>query len=213
MGLAAAAHAELAEPAARLRLRGRRSRRLPHDAGDHRLHRALCRCDFGPGPDPHQRDLGAPQRRRLQGHHQPGRLALPDRRARNRRVQHPAGPSGRRGGAVGDRHAHADAVPQSGSARGRGRARRRRLGHRHADRRRDPPLGPTRDPRGGRARPRAARLSGQGHPVVDGRRRGARRALRRGRRYRQSSQRAVAATGGLPRAPDGRSQRADRASA
>ena len=51
LGFAAAAHAELAEPAARLRLRGRRSRRLPHDAGDHRLHRPLRRAYRGAGAD------------------------------------------------------------------------------------------------------------------------------------------------------------------
>ena len=38
---------------------GRRSRRLPHDARDHRFHRALRRGDLGPGTDPHQGHLGA----------------------------------------------------------------------------------------------------------------------------------------------------------
>ena len=51
LGLAPPAHAQLAEQAARLRLRGRRSRRFPHHAGDRRLHRTLRARDLGAGPD------------------------------------------------------------------------------------------------------------------------------------------------------------------
>ena len=52
------------------------------------------------------------------------------------------------------------------------------------DRGRGPSLGAPGDPRGGGARPHAADLSGEGHPVVDGPDRAPRRALRRGRRHR-----------------------------
>ena len=54
---------------------------------------------------------------------------------------------------------------------------------------------------------------GQGHPVVDGRRRRARRALRRGRRHRPGAPAAVAAARRHARAGDARPQRAHRRSA
>ena len=82
-------------------------------------------------------------------------------------------------------------VPQPRPARRGRRARRRRIGDRRADRRRDPALGPPGHAGRRRARAGAARLPGPGHPVVDGRRRRARRALRRGRRHRAGPQRAV----------------------
>ena len=47
LGFAAAADAELAEPAAGLRLQRRRSRRLPHDSGSHRVLRRLRQGDSG----------------------------------------------------------------------------------------------------------------------------------------------------------------------
>ncbi len=93
------------------------------------------------------------------------------------------------------------------------RARRRRVGDRHPARRRDPPLRPPGDALRRRARPRAARLSRQGHPVVDGRGRRARRALRPDRRHRPGAPRAVAAARRLARAHDARSQRAQPPSA
>ena len=198
LGFAAAAHAQLAEPAARLRLRGRRSRRLPHDARDHRLHRALRRCDLRrrSGPTPSvtsvRRSGDGYEVATDQGDWQCDTVVLATGACNIPQVP-----------------AVAEAVPPAITTltpmqyrnpdqleAGR-RARRRRLGHRHPDRRRDSPLGPARDARGGRARPGAARLSGQGHPVVDGRRRRARRALRRGRRHRPGPQRAVAAARGL----------------
>ena len=55
----------------------------------------------------------------------------------------------------------------------------RRVGNRYPAGRRDPALGPASHHRGGRAHPGAPGLPGQGHRVVDGRRRRARRTLRR----------------------------------
>ena len=60
------------------------------------------------------------------------------------------------------------------------------------------------------ARPNAAHLSRQGHPVVDGRVGAARRALRRDPRPRPGSQPAVDAAGRLTRAQNRRPQRAAR---
>ena len=75
-----------------------------------------------------------------------------------------------------------------------------RIGDRRADRRRDPALGPPGHAGRRRARARAARVPGPGHPLVDGRGRRARRALRRGRRHRPGPPRAVAAARRLARA-------------
>ena len=85
-------------------------------------------------------------------------------------------------------------------AAGRRRARRRRLGDRRAARRRDPPLGPTRDAVGRRARPAAADVSRPRRAVVDGRVRRVEPALRRDRRPDARPAAAVAAAGRHARA-------------
>ena len=59
-------------------------------------------------------------------------------------------------------------VPEPGAARGRRRARGRRIGDRGADRGGDPALRPPGHSRGRRARTRATRVPGPGHPLVDG---------------------------------------------
>ena len=64
-------------------------------------------------------------------------------------------------------------VPEPGATRRRRRARRRRIGDRGADRMRGPALRPPGDSRRRRACPRAPRVPGPGHPLVDG---GGRRA-------------------------------------
>ena len=63
------------------------------------LHHRLREGHRGPGADRHDGDVGAPHRRRLPRHDRPRRVALPDRRPRNRRVQRAAGARLRRGGA------------------------------------------------------------------------------------------------------------------
>ncbi len=75
---------------------------------------------------------------------------------------------------------------------------------------RGPALGPRRRPRRRGARPRAAPVPGPGHPLVDGGRGRARRALRRGGRHRPGATRPLHAARGLRRAGDVRSQRAHR---
>ena len=122
-------------------------------------------------------------------------------------------PERRRGRAGGDQDAHAHGIPQPGPARRRRRAGRRRLGDRRPARRRDPPLGPPGDAGRGRARPGAPDLPRPGHPVVDGRRRRARRALRRGRRHRPGARVPSLQLVGSPDRGPARSQRAERASA
>ena len=170
LGLAAAADAELAEPAARLSLRRRRSRRLHDDGRGDRVHLALRRGGRRAGAHAHHGHLG--QRRPTTVTHvatEQRRAPLPQRGAGERRLQRrqrAGAPAGRAGV---DRVRHAARLPQSdAAARGR-RAGRRRVGHRRAAGRRDPPLGPPRDAVGRRARAAAADLSRPRRAVVDGR--------------------------------------------
>ena len=72
--------------------RGRRPRRVHDDAGGRRLHHRLCEGDRGPGAVRHDGDVGAPHRRRVLCHDRPGRVAVPDGRARIGRVQRAAVP-------------------------------------------------------------------------------------------------------------------------
>ena len=65
VGLASAAHAELAVPASRPRLRRRRPRRLHDHARGRRLHRGVCQGDRRAGADRHDGDVGATYRRRV----------------------------------------------------------------------------------------------------------------------------------------------------
>ena len=81
---------ELAVPAPRLRLRRRRPRRVHDDAGGRRVHHRLREGHRGPGADRHDGDVGAPHRWRLPRHDRPRRMGVPDRRARDRRVQRAA---------------------------------------------------------------------------------------------------------------------------
>ena len=184
MGLASAAHPQLAVSAPRSRLRRRRPRRLHDDARGRRVHRRLREGDRRAGPDRHDRDLGVPDRRRLSGRHGPGRVAVPDRRARHRLVQRaPPARRGRTGAVVGG-EPHAHDLPQPGSARRRWRAGGGGIGERRADRQRAPTLRASGHPGRGRTRPGATPVPGAGHPLVDGGSRRARRALRRGGRHR-----------------------------
>ena len=179
LGFAPTAHAELAEPAARLRLRRRGSRRFPHDAARPSNSSSATRVrSSGAGRDPHTRS------RRVRASDDGYRVSTDrgDWRCRTvvaggRGVQYRERARVRGGAAARDRDAHADGVSQSGSAPGGRRACRRRIGDRHPARRGDPRRGPAGDARRRRARARAADLSRQGHPVVDGRRRRAGRAL------------------------------------
>ena len=163
LGFAPAAHAELAEPAARLRLRGRRSGRLPHDARDHRVHRALRDARVARPCGRTTRSLRCAARTTAT-RSSPTRAPGTARRS----CSPPARATSRRSRAVGravppaHRHADAAAVPQPGPARAGRRARRRRLRHGHADRRRDPALRPARDAGGRRARARAPRSTAAG---------------------------------------------------
>ena len=177
LGFAAAADAELAEPAAGLRLQRQRSRRLPDGAGSRRVHRQLRQGDRGPGTDPHHRRVGAPHRGGLSRAHRPGRLAMPDARHRVRGLQHRRHAGLRRPGAALDRDADGAAVSQPRPARRRRRPGGGRVGERHPDRQRNPPFGPSGDAGGRRAHSRAPHVPRQGPGVVDGRRRRARRAL------------------------------------
>ena len=86
--------------------------------------------------------------------------------------------------AVG-RHADGAVLPQSGPGRRRRRAGGGRVVERHPDRAGTPAFGASGDPVGRRAHPGAPHLSRQGPGMVDGRRRRARRALRRGRRHQR----------------------------
>ena len=193
VGLAAAAHAQLAEPAPRLPLRRRRPRRLHDDARGHLLHRALRRRRRRPGADRHHGHRATADVGRVRRHHRSGLLERADgRRWRPGPATSPicrgSSPTFRRSIDMVD----ARDVPQPGPTRRRWRARRRSVGDGHPARRRDPPFGPTGD--AGRRRPRArpARLSGSRHPTLDGRHRHDGRALRRGRRHRQGAPAPVA---------------------
>ena len=149
LGLAAAADAELAEPAARLRLRGRRSRRLPDDARGRRLHRRLRAGDRRAGADPHDGHVGAPRPRR-------DTSCAPTRAtgAAGRSCSRPAPATSPRVPALRRarcRAAIATLTPQQyrnpGQLADGGVLVVGASATRHPDRRRDPPLGPPGDAR------------------------------------------------------------------
>ena len=180
VGLAAPAHPELDDPAARARLRRRRPGRLPRRAP--RWSELL---------DDYAADAGAPVRDRHDGHLGPARPAAatwcetdrgtwhaPHRRGGDRR--HPRRRCRRwpRRCPPGITSVTARGLPQPRPAARRRRAGRRRLGERRPDRRRAAALRPAGDPGRRRARADAAHLPGPRHPVVDGRVGPARRALR-----------------------------------
>ena len=164
------------------RLRGRRSGRLPDDARDHRVHRALrdagvaAAADALPG---HFRASARPTATRSSPSRAPGiarRSCSPPARSTSRRYR-----SSSASGAVRHRPADHRPVPQPGEPRAGRRHGRRRGRLRRADRRRDPALRTSRDAGGRRARARAPDVPRPGHPVVDGRHGPERRALRPGR--------------------------------
>src|SRR6476646_3928209 len=78
VGLAAPAHPELDDPAARLRLPRRRPGRQPQSTAGRRDARGLRRRIHGAGTDRHDGDLGAGRRRRIRGADRPGQLARAD---------------------------------------------------------------------------------------------------------------------------------------
>ena len=161
LGFAAAADAQLAEPAAGFRLQRRRSRRLPDGARGHRFHRELCEGDLRSGADPHDGDIGAQHRDGIPGAHGPGRLAMPAvvlasgacNIARVPAFANLVPPS---------IATYGPAVSQSRPARRRRRPGGGRIRERHADRLRNPAFGPSGDLVGGRAHSGAPRLSRQG---------------------------------------------------
>ena len=95
-------------------------------------------------------------------------------------------------------------------AAGRRRAGGGRVRHGRSDRGRGSPLRAARDARGGRARPYAAHLPRQGHLVVDGPHRAARREIRRGRRHRPRAPGSVAPARGHARTGDAEYQQPHR---
>ena len=97
-------------------------------------------------------------------------------------------------------HAHPGGLPQPEPASRRRGPRRRRLGERDPDRRGTAPLRAARHARRRGARPNAADLSRQGHPVVDGRGGTVGRALRPDSRPGPGPQPAVDAAGRFTRA-------------
>ena len=178
----ALAHAELAKPAAGPWLRGRRSGRLPDDGRDDRVHRALRDAGVAAAADALPGHFRPARRRWLSGR-RPTRAPGIARRS----CSPPARSTSRRSRSVAEddpvRHRATDhgPVPQPRAASSRAASGRRRGRLRCADRRRDPPLRTSRDAGGGRARSRAPDVPRPRHPVVDGRHRPERRALRRGR--------------------------------
>ena len=193
LGLAPAAHAELAEPAARPRLRRRRSRRLHDDAArSSSFIDALRRADRRAGPD------ATPRSRRCDADDD-GYVVddRPGRRGAAATVVLATGacnvpdvPARRRGGAADGHHRSRPTEYRNPDQLADGGVLVvGAVGHRHPARRRDPPLGPAGHARRRRARPGAPHLPGPDIHVVDGRRRRARRALRRGRRHRPGAQR------------------------
>ena len=178
---------------------GRRSRRLHDDARGRRLHHAVCTRGRRARAAGHDGDVGTCRRRRLPRRHRPGRVAVHDRRARDRRVQRAPRARLRRGGAVVGGDADADGVPQSRTSSPTAAcssSARRRAACRSPTR---SALGPPGHVGRRRARARAARVPRPRHPLVDGGGRRARRTLRRGRRHRARAPRAVDATGGFAR--------------
>ena len=208
VGLAAAAHPELDDPAARLRLPRYRPGRLPQRTGGHGDARGLRGCIRGAGTDRHDGDLGQGRRRRVPRADRPGNLARADGGA-GLRGGHSAGGAGAGAAGAGRDHlGHPGGLPQPGRAAPRRRAGGRRLGQRDPARRRAAPLRAPGHARRRRARPHATHLPRPGHPVVAGVLGGAGPALRRGRRSGAGAERAVHAAGRLAR-PDGRPERTE----
>ena len=210
VGLAAAAHPQLAEPAPRLRLRRRRPRRLHDDARGHLVHRAVRRGRRRPGADRHDRHPGAAERRT-------DTSSRPARAAGTRstvvvatgacNVAHlppfaadvPAGidtltPTTYRNP---DQLADGGVLVVGASATGIQLADEIHRSGRPVTR--------------GRRRPRArpAGLPRPRHPALDGRHRHDGRALRRGRRHRQAAPAPVVADRRHTGADDARPQRPD----
>ena len=117
VGLAPPAHPELAVPPARLRVPGRRPRRLHDDARGRRLHRGLREGGRRPGADRHDGDVGAPLRARLPRHDRPGRVGLRRRRAGVRSVQRAARAGHQRNQAGLRRNSSLASSTRRGSAR------------------------------------------------------------------------------------------------
>ena len=171
LGLAPAADAQLAEPAARPRpMRATiptASARCPRSIALHRpatRARSRRRCETATTvTSVRPADAGYLVRTDRGDWHARTVVIAPAARATSpasRPRRHPAG--------VGQ-DAHGGGVPEPGPARARRRAGGRRVRHRRPARRRDPPLGPPGDAGGGRAHQGAPDLPGPGHPVVDGR--------------------------------------------
>ena len=147
LGFAAAADAELAEPAAGLPLSGRRSRRLPDACRrSSSFIDGLRQGDLGAGADPHDRHLGAPHRRRdiscapIRATGDAGRSC-----SRPAPATSPACPAFADQVPRVDRASDGAALSQSRPARRRWRPGRGRIVERHPDRQRNPPLGPPGD--------------------------------------------------------------------
>ncbi len=210
VGLAASAHAQLAEPPSRSSLRRPRSRRLHDRRRSGGLHRALRRRLAGTGPHPHGGDHRVAHRHGLSRGNQPGRVRLPLRRHRQRRLQ--SCQRAVRAGRGAGRHRTDHRVrlsPPRPAARGR-RARRRPVRHRAAARRGNPPVRPSRHAVGRRARAPAPPVSRPRRAVVDGPLGRVEPALRRDRRPDACAPPAVAAARGHAPARDARSQHARR---
>ena len=211
LGLAAAADAQLAEPAARLSLRRRRSRRLHDDGRGDRVRLRLRRRGRCAGAHAHDGHVGQADRRRVPTSttdHGVLRLPLPScwRAApAMSRTCRPFDRPCRRPSSASRRSTTAIRT----SCRGR-RAGRRRVGHRRAAGRRDSPLRPPRDAVGRRARADAEDLSRPRRAVVDGRVRRLEPALRRDRRPHARPEAAVAAAGRNTPAHDAGPQRPHR---
>ena len=132
------------------------------------------------------------------------------RRARQRGGQRRCRPGACRGRAAVGADGDADDVPLAGRPRRAWRARRGGVGHRRAAGRRDPAHRAGGHHRGRRTRAAAADLSGPRRVLVDGGRRGLRRALRRDGRSRPRSSPSVTAAGRDSRSPLDRPERAGR---
>ena len=211
LGLAAPAHAQLAEPSAGLSLRRPRSRRL-HDDGARwsRSSRVSPRSRVRRSARNTTVTSVARADEAITSRTSSGELRCRSRRHRERRVQ----PAERPGASprVPASIAHVTPFDYRNPAqlpRGR-RARRRRVGDRRAARRRDPSLRPARDALGRRARPAAADVSRPRRALVDGRLGRLEPALRRDRRPDARAAAAVAAARRHARARDARSERAQR---
>ena len=121
VGLAAAAHPELDDPAAGLRLPGRRPGRLPRRAAGGRGSSTTTPTESrGAGADRHHGHRGAASRLRVRGGDRPGHLARADGRARRGRghVARGAAAAGR-AGAGRDHLGHRGGLPQPRPTAGR----------------------------------------------------------------------------------------------